>query len=96
MCPVMIAKVVAPVEEFIAFVFRWKDALEWLFSGMNGLMAFKVLFSLEWTMARLSCIVDKFASELLLLLVVHMPNIYSVAMQISSVFFGHLVSVTSS
>ena len=92
----MIAKVVAPVEIFVAFISSWKDALEGLFSGMNGLMAFEVLFALEWSMARFSSIVDKFASELLLLLAMHMPNIYSVSMQISGVFFGHLMSASLS
>ena len=80
MCLVMIAPVIAPVEIFVAFISSWKDALERLFSIMNGLMTFKVLFPLEWSMAGLASIVDKFASELLLFLIVHMPNIHSVTM----------------
>jgi hypothetical protein len=92
----MIAKVVAPVEAFVAFINSWKDALEWLFSRMDGLVTFKVLFPLEWSIAGLSSIANKFASELLLSLVMQMSNIYGVAMQVSGVFFGHLMSATSS
>ena len=80
MCLVVIAEVVSPVEVFVAFIRSWQDALEWLFSGMDGRVTFEVLFPLKWSMAGLSSIVNEFASEFLLSVVVHVSNIHSVAM----------------